>query len=481
MKAGRVLAGLIVLAATALPASADNKLVVYIECTHESKPVSQGTGVVVSPEGHVLTARHVVPEGYTCRGALESRTNPLRGLIRPVQDRNLDEAIDGKLLRFIPNDGETFAFASFCPIEADTVAKDLVVKGFHRGSIAFPSATAGVLSTHISNDVGIVETDAMTISGKSGGPVFLKDTTSIIGVVAGAKFDPSGLPAYFGVLSADAVAFAYRIMQRGDTCKPASDAVANSVSEMPAPIEVAATPVVDAPQPAAVDPIIDEEKAQLYFYQALDFFDDDEFEKAKQLYDLAIQHDPSNAEYYSERGYTLLVLDDLKLAKADFEQAIALDPEFADAYANRAELYEVEGAWDKALDDYNILLDLEPKNEEAYVWRAHAHRELGNWQDALSDFNSAIEIDVRAKDAHAFRGVVYAQLGQFEKALSDYDTAIGLDPQNEEIFADRGLTYLEMGQYEKALDDFDMALSINGSHQRALIGRTDTCSFLSSC
>ncbi len=481
MKPNAILTGLLVLAASALAAQAENKLVVYIECTHATKPVSQGTGVVVSPEGHVLTARHVVPEGYSCKGALESRTNPLRGLIRPVQDRNLDAAIDGKLLRFIPNEGETFAFASFCPIEAGTVSKDLVAKGFHRESIAFPSATAGVLSTHIPNDVGVVETDAMTISGKSGGPVFLKDTTSIIGVVAGAKFEPStGQPAYFGVLSADAVAFAYRIMQRGDSCEPEVEPkVADA--EAPAAKETWATTAVAATLPPGGGLTIDAEKAELFFHQAGDFFQADELMKARELYDLAIQHDPSEAEYYSERGYTLLLLDELKLAKADLDQAILLDPQYADAYANRSELYEIEGQWDKALEDYDILLSLSPDDAQALVWRAYAHIEAGNLEKSLDDLNSAIEIDVRAEDAHAYRGIVFAQLGDFEKALSDFDTAIGLDPQNEEIFADRGLTYLEMGNYQKALDDFDMALSINGSHELALEGRKDTCSFLDSC
>lgn len=462
------------LAAIAGPGFANNKVVVYIECTHDSKPVSQGTGVIVSAKGHIMTARHVVPEGYACKGAVENRTNPMRGLIRPVQDRNLDQDIDGKLLRFIPNEGEEFAFAPFCPIEPELGAVELIAKGFHRDSIAFPSATSGVLSTHIQNDVGIVETDAMTISGKSGGPVFIKGTNAIIGVVAGASFEPTGLPAYYGVLAADAVAFSFRVMTETQSCIPAALPTVTSEAENTPAANIAATAVV-------ASPAADKERASYFYYQALDFLDAGELEKAIDHYDRAIEHDPHNALYWNDRGYSYLLTDQLDKAKADFDQAIALDPNMPDIYANRGEYFEIINDWDSAIKDYDILVSKSPNDAEAYYWRAMAYKTVGSFTQSLADFDKAISIDIRTPNAHAFRGVVYSQLGENEKALADYDTALGLDPRNEDIFTDRGLTLLEMGHYEQALSDFDFALEINASLQRAIDGRQDVCGFLATC
>jgi hypothetical protein len=61
-----------------------NEAIVYIKCTAEGLPESRGTGVLASEDGHVLTARHVVPDGYS-KGARNS-TFILRRLI-PTRER----------------------------------------------------------------------------------------------------------------------------------------------------------------------------------------------------------------------------------------------------------------------------------------------------------------------------------------------------------------------------------------------------------
>jgi hypothetical protein len=71
----------------------------------------------------------------------------------------------------------------------------------------------------VANDLGIVETDAMSVSGKSGGPIFISGTNNIIGIVAGASFTPLGLPAFYGALGAGAVASAFVIMQESEDCQ----------------------------------------------------------------------------------------------------------------------------------------------------------------------------------------------------------------------------------------------------------------------
>ena len=202
--------------------TANPALTVYLECHHETdatKPKSLGSGVLVSAEGHILTPRHVVPEGYVCLGAIENKTNPKRALIRPAMDRALVDNIDGKLLQMVPNTGEVFEYAAYCKIGQEHLGTRIDTLGFHQTSVAGPSITTGVLSTVVANDLGIVETDAMSVSGKSGGPIFISGTNNIIGIVAGASFTPLGLPAFYGALEAGAVASAFVIMQESEDCQ----------------------------------------------------------------------------------------------------------------------------------------------------------------------------------------------------------------------------------------------------------------------
>ena len=225
------------LAGGAEEAIANNRLVVYVECGNPNQPdlpLFKGTGVVISDEGHVLTAEHVVPEGYECVGSLENNTIAKRQLQVDFKDYQLSEKIDGKLLRFIPSSGETFDYATYCPVARESVGEVIVVKGFHGKSRGLPSATLGILSTYIADPRGILETDAQTVGGKSGGPVFLQDTDTIIGIVAGAEFDPSGLPAYYGVLSAEAL-LQFGILQMGPSC--GGEAKVDTADEPVAPVQ----------------------------------------------------------------------------------------------------------------------------------------------------------------------------------------------------------------------------------------------------
>lgn len=136
-------------------------LVVYIECTKEGQPTSRGSGVLVSEKGHVLTAEHVVPEGYNCRGVQGNPTRPTRALIK---DPRLMQGIDAAMLRFIPDEGEKFPNAKFCKLDDTLKGKPIKARGFHKMSHE-PSVRQGVISTIHPNEKGIIETDGLTAHG----------------------------------------------------------------------------------------------------------------------------------------------------------------------------------------------------------------------------------------------------------------------------------------------------------------------------
>ena len=61
------------------------------------------------------------------------------------------------------------------------------------------------------------------------------------------------------------------------------------------------------------------ELGQLYF--------DDEFEKARDCFSMAIAQEPFNVEYRFNRGRKCLSLDKFEEALADFAWSVRLDPE----------------------------------------------------------------------------------------------------------------------------------------------------------
>jgi hypothetical protein len=191
------------------------KVVVYIECTSEKDgSKTQGTGVLVSENGQVLTAKHVVPPGFKCLGGIgTAATTPTRRLIRDIRQ----VAADAILLKFVRDPGEEFNFVRYRRITDNLKGHSITAHGFPKASqTGQVFQTEGVIATTIPDDRGMIGTSALQSSGMSGGPVFLKQDGSLIGIIAGADFDTAtGSPASFGVLAAQEIANSLELTTSG--------------------------------------------------------------------------------------------------------------------------------------------------------------------------------------------------------------------------------------------------------------------------
>lgn len=189
--------GLAAMVALAAPARAEDSTVVHIACDTGA----EGSGVIVSAEGHVLTAAHVMAPGATCTASIGRRNGPRLPLVaerrHPTLDALLMRLDAGAELGPLP-------FATVCPLEGQG-GQEIRVVAFHGASTGAPSVTEGILSTTELRD-GTVEMTGMTAEGKSGGPVFLHGTDAIVGIVAGAEFAASGLVAYYGMVPVEGMA-----------------------------------------------------------------------------------------------------------------------------------------------------------------------------------------------------------------------------------------------------------------------------------
>lgn len=200
------------------PTLANDDLVVYIECAGKEGQTTQGSGVLVSENGHVLTARHVVPDGFECLASVGNSSLPKRGLRPSFQSNSINSKFDALVMEFGRNTGETFPFASLCTVTDNLKGSNIVAKGFHSGSFGAPSSTDGILSNTYIRPDGFVETTAMTINGKSGGPVFLQGTDNIVGIIAGAEFNVQGIVSSYSVLATNAVLGSVNLLTVAGEC-----------------------------------------------------------------------------------------------------------------------------------------------------------------------------------------------------------------------------------------------------------------------
>jgi hypothetical protein len=171
--------------------------IVFISCKHlETGDTRTGSGVVVSEEGHVLTALHVAPKGYDCSGS--------RGVADPNNMERMGQlphaaaGYDIALLRFAR--AQKYDFLKYCELSDNMKRKRIFAAGFPTGSATGkPSFRSGILSTTFPTPEGYLETDSLTAAGMSGGPILADDERSLIGIVSGSKFGEDGEPVFYGI------------------------------------------------------------------------------------------------------------------------------------------------------------------------------------------------------------------------------------------------------------------------------------------
>ncbi len=192
-----------------LPGGADQALAATVLLSTKK---GQGSGVIISPDGYVLTAAHVVTEN-------DVEVKLYSNEIARARVMRLDEKADVALLRIV--DGKKKYNCLPVAIEPPKVGDDIYVLGSPGGDQLAFSVSRGIVSAFRTvRGTQYIQTDAAVNVGNSGGPLVSKEGQ----VVAIASFKIAGKSIEglgFGVPTEDALAaLGLRLGMRSDAMIP---------------------------------------------------------------------------------------------------------------------------------------------------------------------------------------------------------------------------------------------------------------------
>ena len=176
---------------------------------------------------------------------------------------------------------------------------------------------------------------------------------------------------------------------------PAAAAQVAEAEEAPTePPAVVAEPTEDIePEPTEVANESDEDP-----YEIADrgwaSFDAGNFGDAMAEFDLAIELDPNNADFYDGRGWAFYLLEEYDLALADLDQAIELDSNVPAFHTDRGVVHNSLGEFELALADFDQALALEPDEfllADTLMNLGIALEGVGAPEDALATYQEAID------------------------------------------------------------------------------------------
>eukprot|EP00771_Trimastix_marina_P000011 gnl/Trimastix_PCT/1006.p2 GENE.gnl/Trimastix_PCT/1006~~gnl/Trimastix_PCT/1006.p2 ORF type:complete len:275 (+),score=96.10 gnl/Trimastix_PCT/1006:48-827(+) len=185
---------------------------------------------------------------------------------------------------------------------------------------------------------------------------------------------------------------------------------------------------------------------------------------------------------FKEQGNAALQSKDYQTAVQQYTRAIELDPNNHIFRSNRSAAYFSMNLFEKAVEDANWCVELKPDWSKGYYRKGIAHKELGQIYEARLAFRKGLErdpgnldiqsalvqlpdnasaaaagptIEERKSQALKFKGEgnTHFQARRWQKAYESYSRAIELDPSVMVFFNNRSACLLELNRVEEALAD----------------------------
>jgi tetratricopeptide (TPR) repeat protein len=168
------------------------------------------------------------------------------------------------------------------------------------------------------------------------------------------------------------------------------------------------------------------QNAKKYYKAGSEFVESLRFEDAIVQFTSAIGLDPSNPEYYNERGHTYEILKKYPEARADYEKALVFEPKNSDYFVSMGSVSNKTGKFEEALGFLNHASDLEKRNVRIYTQKVITLIGLERYDQALKVSDTAIVIKDTPMDYY-YRGVIYRKMNNDPLAKKEFEKSISKD------------------------------------------------------
>ena len=241
-------------------------------------------------------------------------------------------------------------------------------------------------------------------------------------------------------------------------------------------------------------------KADKLYDEGMDYIKSQEYEKALECFENAIDNNSEKAEYYIGAGMADNYLGRYEEAINQFSNAFqesentisntnnkqlyygnaiaayglkrydeaiedcnkALEIKQVDNLDEKinfllAALYQSKGDYDNAEKIYASIIKANKKSTKAYIARASLYEQVENYDAAQKDYTMAMDIDEECDAAYFGLYNVYSKQNNEEAAVNILNKLIDMDGDETKHDIASGKAYYYLGEYENALKYFDKA------------------------
>jgi tetratricopeptide (TPR) repeat protein len=200
-----------------------------------------------------------------------------------------------------------------------------------------------------------------------------------------------------------------------------------------------------------------ENVALMFVNSGLSLQEESNYEKAIDIFNLAIYLNPVCKEAYYGRGTVKFQLSHFQEAIDDFNKVLSIDLNHIDSYISIGAVLNQNEQHRDAIDSYELALKIDPFSELALMKRGVSRSRIGNKQGALNDYTKVVKINKSNSLAYILRAKIYYEANYLEEANKDYIKGTML----------LGNNYLESGEYRGAIESYSEILELEPYYANA--------------
>jgi tetratricopeptide (TPR) repeat protein len=213
----------------------------------------------------------------------------------------------------------------------------------------------------------------------------------------------------------------------------------------------------------------------LFFHQKE--FSRDDYQKAMEFYQQAIEKDPNYALAYTGLTglYQSMAFEGLitpkeanEKSQAAIRKALAIDNALTEAHFYLCLLtWSVDWNFEESLAESRRVLAINPNHQLTLFQYSQNLRAIGRFDEAIAQGKKAQEIDPLSISANRSLGMTYFAAGKYDQAIEQYGKTIELDPNYAPLHDYLADVYAKKGLYEQAIAEEQKYLRLIQDEQGA--------------
>ncbi len=189
----------------------------------------------------------------------------------------------------------------------------------------------------------------------------------------------------------------------------------------------------------------------------------EQYKASLETYKKLIKIDPTNAQWYFERGKIQFKTGNLEDALSEFKLTIQINENYplSHTYAGKLLLLLDENNAHAAEEFFRKEIKIHPHLKEPYMALANLLAQQERFEEAQDQYKMYIRLDPSNADAYLNLGKIHQHEAHFETAIEFYKTALEKDPNRGEAYFQMGLIYKHLERKSDAIDAFENFMRVS--------------------